>query len=435
MIDSYFNDDLNIDVNIIEYVNNLSDEIVKNFDYLEEIKEFNQMKVLNAFRKEKLSATDFSWTTGYGHGDFGREKLERIYCHIFKAKDALVRQEITCGTHAIAIALQGTLLPDDEFIYITGNPYDTMLKVIGIEGNEAGNLLEYGIKYSEVDLIENEINVDEVLSKINEKTKLLAIQRSPGYSSRRCISIDSLAIAIKQIKDKFPNILIMVDNCYCEFVEKREPLEIGADIVVGSLLKNLGAGITLNGGYVVANSNELIDSIANRLISPGLGKHVGVSFGTTRAITQGLYFAPQIVTEAVKSSKLFSLCFEKLGYKVIPKFNEIKSDIIQVITLEDSNKVVEFCRAIQQCCCVDSHVTPYPWDMPGYTDKIIMASGSFVDGSSIELSADGPLRAPYNVYYQGSLSFYQAKLALMNVLNSFVKKGYIDNNFFVEKNH
>lgn len=221
MIDSYFNDDLNIDVNIIEYVNNLSDEIVKNFDYLEEIKEFNQMKVLNAFRKEKLSATDFSWTTGYGHGDFGREKLERIYCHIFKAKDALVRQEITCGTHAIAIALQGTLLPDDEFIYITGKPYDTMLKVIGIEGNEAGNLLEYGIKYSEVDLIENEINVDEVLSKINEKTKLLAIQRSPGYSSRRCISIDSLEIAIKQIKDRFPNILIMVDNCYCEFVKKR----------------------------------------------------------------------------------------------------------------------------------------------------------------------------------------------------------------------
>lgn len=425
-----FNTDLNIDINIINYVNKISKEIIKVTTNLEEIEEYNQLKVLDAFRSFHLSSSDFSWTTGYGHGDFGREKLEKIYAKIFKAKDALVRQEITCGTHAISVALQGMLLPGDEFIYITGKPYDTLLKVIGLEGDEKGTLLDYGIKYKEVPLKNNEIDIEEVLSKINKKTKLLAIQRSPGYSSRSCLSINSIEYAINKIKEKFPNILIMVDNCYCEFVEKKEPLEVGANIVVGSLLKNLGAGITLNGGYVVSNSTEIIEQISNRLTSPGLGKHIGVSFGTTRAIVQGLYFAPHIVSQAVKSAKLFSLCFENLGYKVIPKYNENKSDIIQVITLKTQEKVIDFCRAIQQCCCVDSHVIPYPWDMPGYTDKIIMASGSFIDGSSIELSSDGPLREPYNVYYQGSLSFYQAKIALMNVLNSFVKKGYIDINFF-----
>lgn len=429
-MENYFNLDLNISDDIVNYVNKLSFEIIKNTNDLEEIKEFNQLKVLDAFRKFRLSSTDFSWTTGYGHGDFGREKLEKIYAHIFKAEDALVRQEITCGTHAISLSLQGLLLPGDEFIYITGKPYDTLLKVIGLEGNEYGTLLDYNIKYKEVPLVNNQIDVDKVLSKINKKTKLLAIQRSPGYSSRKAISIDSLKNSIEKIKEKFPKILIMVDNCYCEFVEKKEPIEIGADVVVGSLLKNLGAGITLNGGYVIANSSKLIEKISNRLTSPGLGKHVGVSFGTTRAIIQGLFFAPLIVTEAVKSAKLFALCFEKLGYQVIPKYNEIKSDIIEVITLKNEEKVIDFCRAIQKCCCVDNHVTPYPWDMPGYSDKIIMASGSFVDGSSIELSSDGPLREPYNVYYQGSLSFYQAKFALMNVLNSFLQKGYIDNNFF-----
>lgn len=431
-MENYFNLDLEINNDIVNYVNNLSNEINKNINYLEEIKEFNQLKVLEAFRKFRLSSTDFSWTTGYGHGDFGREKLEKIYSHIFKAKDALVRQEITCGTHAISLCLQGLLLPEDEFIYITGTPYDTLLKVIGLQGDEHGTLLDYNIKYKEVPLVNDQIDVDKVLSTITKNTKLLAIQRSPGYSSRKALSINSLEKSIKKIKEKFPNILIMVDNCYCEFVEKKEPIEAGADVVAGSLLKNLGAGITLNGGYIVANSNKLIEKISNRLTSPGLGKHVGVSFGTTRAIIQGLFFAPLIVTEAVKSAKLFSLCFEKLGYNVIPKYNEIKSDIIEVITLKSEEKVIEFCRAIQKCCCVDSHVTPYPWDMPGYSDKIIMASGSFVDGSSIELSSDGPLREPYNVYYQGSLSFYQAKFALMNVLNSFVQKGYIDNSFFTK---
>ena len=254
----------------------------------------------------------------------------------------------------------------------------------------------------------------------------MKIQNYWLYSSRRCISISELEFAIKKIKEKYPNILIMIDNCYCEFVEKKEPIEVGADIVVGSLLKNLGAGITLNGGYVVSNSTEIIDSISNRLTSPGLGKHVGVSFGTTRAIVQGLYFAPHIVLEAVKSAKLLAYVFEKSGYETIPKFNEDRSDIIQVITLKDENKVIDFCRAIQEFCCVDSHVIPYPWDMPGYSDKIIMASGSFIDGSSIELSADGPLREPFNIYYQGGLSFYQTKIALMNVLNVFYDKKYLD---------
>lgn len=425
-MEKYLDTDFNFDSKIINFVNKCSKEIEIEFETLKEIEEYNQLKVLNAFKKQKLSVTDFSWTTGYGYGDFGREKLERIYCDIFKAKDAIVRQEITCGTHAISLALQGNLLPGDEFIYITGTPYDTLLKVIGISGDEKGTLLDYGIKYDKVDLVNNEIDVETVLSKINSKTKLLAIQRSPGYSSRRCISISELEIAINKIKSSFPDIIIMIDNCYCEFVEKKEPLEVGADIVVGSLLKNLGSGITLNGGYIVSNSTEIIKSISNRLTSPGLGKHVGVSFGTTRAIIQGLYFAPHIVLEAVKSAILVSYIFEKLGYKTIPKYNEKRSDIIQVITLNDENKVIDFCRAIQEFCCVDSHVVPYPWDMPGYTDKIIMASGSFIDGSSIELSADGPLREPYNVYYQGGLNFYQTKIALINVLNIFYDKKYIN---------
>ena len=425
-MDNYLDTDFRFESKIIEFVNKCSKEIEKYFENLKIVEEYNQLKVLNAFKKQKLSATDFSWTTGYGYGDFGREKLERIYCDIFKANDAIVRQEITCGTHAISLALQGTLFPGDEFIYITGAPYDTLLKVIGLSGNEKGTLSDYGIKYDKVDLINNKINIEKVLEKINSKTKLLAIQRSPGYSSRQCLSISELETAIKRIKEKYPNLIIMVDNCYCEFVETKEPIEVGADIVVGSLLKNLGAGITLNGGYIVSNSIDLIESISNRLTSPGLGKHVGVSFGTTRAIIQGLYFAPHVVNEAVKSAKLFSYAFEKLGYETIPKYNDNRSDIIQVITLKDENKVVDFCRSIQEYCCVDSHVTPYPWDMPGYSDKIIMASGSFIDGSSIELSADGPLREPFNVYYQGGLNYYQAKIALINVLNTFYNKKYID---------
>ena len=424
-MDNYLDTDFRFDSKIIEFVNKCSKEIEKDFENLNIVEEYNQLKVLNAFKKQKLSATDFSWTTGYGYGDFGREKLERIYCDIFKANNAIVRQEITCGTHAISLALQGTLFPGDEFIYITGTPYDTLLKVIGLSGNEKGSLCDYGIKYDKVDLINNKINVEKVLEKINSKTKLLAIQRSPGYSSRQCLSISELETAIKRIKEKYPNLIIMVDNCYCEFVETKEPIEVGADIVVGSLLKNLGAGITLNGGYIVSNSTKLIESISNRLTSPGLGKHVGVSFGTTRAIVQGLYFSPHVVNEAIKSAKLFSYAFEKLGYETIPKYNDNRSDIIQVITLKDENKVIDFCRSIQEYCCVDSHVTPYPWDMPGYSDKIIMASGSFIDGSSIELSADGPLREPFNVYYQGGLNYYQAKIALINVLNTFNRKKYI----------
>ena len=424
-MDNYLDTDFRFDSKIIEFVNKCSKEIEKDFENLNIVEEYNQLKVLNAFKKQKLSATDFSWTTGYGYGDFGREKLERIYCDIFKANNAIVRQEITCGTHAISLALQGTLFPGDEFIYITGTPYDTLLKVIGLSGNEKGSLCDYGIKYDKVDLINNKINVEKVLEKINSKTKLLAIQRSPGYSSRQCLSISELETAIKRIKEKYPNLIIMVDNCYCEFVETKEPIEVGADIVVGSLLKNLGAGITLNGGYIVSNSTKLIESISNRLTSPGLGKHVGVSFGTTRAIVQGLYFAPHDVNEEIKSAKLFSYAFEKLGYETIPKYNDNRSDIIQVITLKDENKVIDFCRSIQEYCCVDSHVTPYPWDMPGYSDKIIMASGSFIDGTSIELSADGPLREPFNVYYQGGLNYYQAKIALINVLNTFNRKKYI----------
>lgn len=423
--------DINKDFNkkIIDFVEENSKIALDSLKYLNDIEEQNQLKVLNAFKKEKLSATDFNWTTGYGYGDAGREKLERIFCHIFKSEDAIVRQEITCGTHAISLALQACLLPNDEFIYITGRPYDTLLKVIGLTGNQRGTILDYGVKYKEVDLVENKIDVENVLKNISENTKLLAIQRSAGYGNRNCLSISELERAIGEIKKVHPEIIIMVDNCYCEFAEEREPIEVGANIVVGSLLKNLGAGIALNGGYAVASSKKYIEWIANRLTTPGLGKEVGVSFGTTRNILQGLYFAPHIVMEAIKSAVLFSLCFEKLGYTTIPKYEYKRSDIIQTITLGDGDKVVEFCRGIQLACCVDSHVIPYPWDMPGYSDKIVMASGSFIDGSTIELSADGPLREPYNVYFQGGLSFYQTKFALVNVLDNFIKKNLMNFEF------
>lgn len=425
----YLEIDSNFDKKIIDFVEENSKIVLESLNYLNEIEEVNQLKVLNAFKKQKLSATDFNWTTGYGYGDSGREKLERIFCDIFKSEDAIVRQEITCGTHAISLALQGCLLPGDEFIYITGKPYDTLLKVIGLTGNQRGNLLEYGIKYKEVDLVDNKIDTKSVIDSISVNTKLLAIQRSSGYGNRNCLSISEIEKAINEIKKEYPEIIIMVDNCYCEFVEDREPIEVGADIVVGSLLKNLGAGIALNGGYVVSSSKKYIEWISNRLTTPGLGKEVGVSFGTTRNILQGLYFSPHIVMEAVKSAVLFSLCFEKLGYNTIPKFDKKRSDIIQTITLGDGEKVVEFCRGIQSSCCVDSHVIPYPWDMPGYSDKIVMASGSFVDGSTIELSADGPLREPFNVYFQGGLSFSQTKVALVNVLNNFKKKNLINFEF------
>lgn len=407
----------NIENDIYEEVKEIDKSIKKDFYLLDEIEEYNTFKVLNAFHEEKLSSTDFKGTTGYGYGDDGRDKAERIFARIFKSEDALVRPSIASGTHALALCLNGILLPGDHLLSISGTPYDTMQQVIGITGDEPCTLIEQGIEYSEVPLNGNKLQGDKILKEVRTNTKLLLIQRSTGYSLRSAISLEDMEKIIGIIKEKYPNIIIMVDNCYGEFTQKKEPIEIGADLCAGSLIKNLSGGIAVSGGYIVS-THKIIQRIANRLTAPGLGKEVGLSFNTTRLTLQGLYFAPKVVMEAMKGSKLFALAFHKKGYKTIPDIHEERYDIIQAIILKEPEKVIQFCQSIQKAASVDSYVSPQPWPMPGYENEIIMASGSFIDGSSIELSADGPLREPYCVYYQGGLSYYQCKLALMMVLQN-----------------
>lgn len=413
-----------IDDDIFDFVIDKSSKLNGKFSHIDDIESYNQLKVLKAFQKNKLQATDFNSTTGYGYGDVGRDKCEAIFRDVFKGEDALVRASIASGTHALSLVLKGILLPGDELLYISGMPYDTLQEVIGIRGDGIGSLKELKVGFSYVDLKNGKIDIDSVLKKINPKTKMIAIQRSTGYSLRNAITIDQMERAIKTIKEKYPSIIIMVDNCYGEFTETREPIEIGADIIAGSLIKNPGGGIAISGGYIVGREN-LVNRIANTLTAPGLGKEVGLSFSTTRQTLQGLFFSPKVTAQALKSAILFSKVFSDLGYRTYPKIDDKRSDIICAIELGSADKVIDFCKMIQKSSVVDSHVTPYPWDMPGYDDKIIMASGSFIDGSSIEISADGPLREPYVVYYQGGLSYYQAMLACMKVLMKFKEKGYM----------
>ena len=404
----------NISQDIYKEVIEKDCELKDIFTKLNEIEEFNTLKVLDAMQSVELAATDFYSPTGYGYGDVGREKVEKIYSKIFKTEDALVRPNIASGTHALALTLQGVLKYGNHLLSITGTPYDTMQQVIGITGNEPLSLKEMGISYSEVPL-EDKININEVLKEIKPETKVILIQRSTGYSLRPAISLEDMEFAISKIKELHPDIIIMVDNCYGEFTQRKEPTEIGADICVGSLIKNIGGGIAISGGYIVS-TKDIIHRISNRLTAPGLGKEVGLTYNTTRTTLQGLFLAPKITSEALKSALLFSYVFTSRGYETIPSVNEKRYDIIQAIVLKDPKKVVAFCEGIQKVSAVDSHVTPVPWPMPGYENDIIMASGSFIDGSSIEISADGPLRDPFCVYYQGGLSYYQSKLACMVVL-------------------
>ncbi|MDY6065069.1 MAG: methionine gamma-lyase family protein [Finegoldia sp.] len=412
-----------IDDDVFEFVKNKSADLKKKFAYIEDIESYNQLKVLAAFQKNKLQATDFNSATGYGYGDVGRDKCEAIYRDVFKAEDALVRPSIASGTHALSLVLKGILLPGDQLLYISGMPYDTLQEVIGIRGDGIGSLKELGIDFDYVDLRDGKIDIKSVLKKIKPETKMIAIQRSTGYSLRNAITIEEMEEVIKAIKDEHPGIIIMVDNCYGEFTNTKEPIEIGCDVIAGSLIKNPGGGIAISGGYI-AGRKDLIQRISYSLTAPGLGKEVGLSFSTTRQTLQGLFLAPKVTSEALKSAILFSKVFSDLGYPTYPKVDDERSDIICAIELGSANKVVEFCKMIQASSVVDSHVVPYPWDMPGYDDKIVMASGSFIDGSSIEISADGPLREPYVVYYQGGLSYYQAMLACMKVLMDFKEKGY-----------
>ncbi|WMJ76184.1 MULTISPECIES: methionine gamma-lyase family protein [unclassified Sedimentibacter] len=406
---------------VFDYVEKIEQVVKKQyFEKIEQTREYNQYKVISAMQEHKLDYTNFYWNTGYGYDDPGREKAEKIFASVFNTEDALVRPSIASGTHALYLTLSSLLGFGDEVIAISGRPYDTMLTVLGEEGNEPCNLKEAGVIYKEVPLYNNDIDWEGTLKEISLKTKLLMIQRSTGYSFRPALSLEKIKNAIEQIRNVYPDILIMVDNCYGEFIDKIEPSDIGADVVVGSLIKNPGGGIALSGGYVVGKKT-VIDRIANRLTAPGVGREIGLTYGTTRNTLQGLFFAPHIVSEALKGAVLFGELFSSLGFEVTPSRDDSRSDIIQAIKFNNEDMVVKICEAIQAASPVDSHVSPVPWDMPGYTNKVIMASGAFVSGSSIELSADAPIRPPYIVYIQGGLFYDHAKLGAMICLQKLME--------------
>ena len=385
------------------------------FEKLDEVAEYNQMKVLAAMQKHHVSAECFNGTTGYGYNDLGRDTLEEVYATCFKGEAALVRPQITCGTHALALALMSNVRPGDEILSPVGKPYDTLEEVIGIRPSK-GSLAEYGVTYAQVDLLANGgFDFDGIRNAINDRTKLVTIQRSKGYASRPTLSVERIGQLISFIKEVKPDVICMVDNCYGEFVEKREPLEVGADMIVGSLIKNPGGGLAPIGGYIVGKK-ECVENAAYRLTSPGLGKEVGASLGMMQSFFQGFFLAPTVVNAALKSAIFAANVFERLGFAVIPNGSASRHDIIQAVTFEKPEGLIAFCQGIQAAAPVDSYVTPEPWDMPGYDSQVIMAAGAFVQGSSIELSADGPLRPPYTAFFQGGLTWYHGKLGIMMAL-------------------
>jgi len=404
----------------MEYINEIEKSLTKEFENIDNICFENSLKVLNAFRNNKLSDIHFNGTTGYGYNDVGRDTIEDIYSEIFKSDSALVRNQFISGSHALTVCLFALLRPSDTLLSITGKPYDTLDEVIGIVDNNS-SLKSFGVNYMQIDLIDNDFDynkIEEVLK--NNKIKVIEIQRSKGYSTRKSITIESLEKVIKFIKSIDDKVIIMIDNCYCEFVSTKEPIEVGADVAVGSLIKNLGGGIASNGAYIVGRK-DLIDLCAERLTLPGEGKEVGPSLGANKQFLQGLYFAPSVVASSLKTAILCSKVMEDKGYLVEPKYNEERVDIVQNIIFNDEEKLVKFCQSIQSSSPVDSHVTPVPWEMPGYQDKVIMAAGAFTQGSSIELSCDGPIRSPYIAYMQGTLMYPYGKIAIMEAVENIEK--------------
>lgn len=406
---------LNLNSDKIDFVNKCENSLEDIFKEIDDMELINSKKVLDAFHKFNLNENDLNGTTGYGYNDIGRDKIESIFSDIFKAEDALVRREFACASHALSISLSALLRHGNVLLSITGLPYDTMHEVIGIKENNS-SLISYGVKYEQIDLVNNDFDYEKI-SKSLENVNLVYIQRSRGYSLRDSINIEKIEKVIKLIKDINKEIIIFVDNCYTEFVENKFPTEVGADIIVGSLIKNLGGGISTNGAYV-AGKKDLIKPISERLYLPGEGKEVGPSINANRMFLMGLYLAPSVVASSLKSSILFSKVFEELGFQVSPKFNEKRSDIVEVIYLKNEENLINFCKTLQQSGPINSEVTPIPGDMPGYNNKIIMASPSFTTGSSIELSADAPLKDPYALFVQGGLSYSYAKLTLINILSN-----------------
>lgn len=416
---------LGISEKVYDYSENIIAELKERFEKIDETAEYNQMKVINAMQKNHVAEMHLNGTSGYGYNDDGRDTLEQVYADIFKAEAALVRPQIICGTHALNIALSSNLRPGDELLSPVGKPYDTMDEIIGIRPSK-GSLAEYGVSYRQVDLLaDGSFDYENIKKAINEKTKLVTIQRSKGYASRPTLSVERIGELISFIKEIKPDVICMVDNCYGEFVERIEPTEVGADMIVGSLIKNPGGGLAPCGGYI-AGTKECVEQAAYRLSSPGLGKEVGATIGgVNKEFYQGLFLAPTVVAGALKGAIFAANAYEKLGFKVVPDGKEERYDIIQAVELRSAKGLIAFCKGIQAAAPVDSFVTPEPWAMPGYDDDVIMAAGAFVQGSSIELSADGPLREPYAAYFQGGLTWYHAKLGIIMSMQKMYEEGLI----------
>ena len=416
---------LGISEKVYDYSENIIAGLKERFEKIDETAEYNQMKVINAMQKNHVAEMHLNGTSGYGYNDDGRDTLEQVYADIFKAEAALVRPQIICGTHALNIALSSNLRPGDELLSPVGKPYDTMDEIIGIRPSK-GSLAEYGVSYRQVDLLaDGSFDYENIKKAINEKTKLVTIQRSKGYASRPTLSVERIGELISFIKEIKPDVICMVDNCYGEFVERIEPTEVGADMIVGSLIKNPGGGLAPCGGYI-AGTKECVEQAAYRLSSPGLGKEVGATIGgVNKEFYQGLFLAPTVVAGALKGAIFAANAYEKLGFKVVPDGKEERYDIIQAVELRSAKGLIAFCKGIQAAAPVDSFVTPEPWAMPGYDDDVIMAAGAFVQGSSIELSADGPLREPYAAYFQGGLTWYHAKLGIIMSMQKMYEEGLI----------
>lgn len=415
---------LGVSPRVLAYGEELLKELAPRFQEIDNIAEYNQAKVVYGMQKNRVSSACFVPTTGYGHNDVGRDTLEEVYATVFKTEAALVRPQITCGTHALYLALAANLLPGDELLSPVGRPYDTLEEVIGVRPSPC-SLMESGVTYREVELLpDGGFDYENIAKALTDKTKLVTIQRSKGYRMRPSYSVEEIGKLIAFIKERKPNVICMVDNCYGEFVERREPSEVGADMIVGSLIKNPGGGLAPAGGYI-AGRKDLIERCAYRLTSPGLGLEVGANFGVETQFYQGFFLAPTVVAASVKAAIFAAAAYEKLGFNVLPASSETRHDIIQSIELKSEKAMVAFCKGIQSAAPVDSFVTPIPYPMAGYDDDVIMAAGAFVQGSSIELSADGPVREPYAIYFQGGLTFAHAKLGVLLSLQKMLEEGLI----------
>lgn len=423
-IENMLNDEMGISPKVYEIVKNAEKRAVEYFKTAEEVAEYNQLKVLNAFRKFRISYSHFGETSGYGYDDLGRDTLDEVFADIFHTESAMVRHNIVSGTQAIALCLYAVLRPGDTLVSLVGSPYDTMEEVIGIRGEEGtGSLKDFGVNYDQVNLLpDGAVDYDGISSMLkNKKVKAVLIQRSKGYDWRKSLNVAEIGRIIETVKGISPETVCIVDNCYGEFVETVEPTDVGADLVVGSLIKNAGGSLAQSGGYI-AGKEKYVELVGYRFTAPGLGKHVGASLGFNKSLYQGLFMAPHIVCQSIKTAILSACVFEDLGYDVCPKSDEIRTDIIQAIRLGTPEKVIKFCQGIQSGSPVDSHVSPVPWAMPGYEDEVIMAAGAFVQGASIELSADAPICEPYNVYMQGGIVYEASKLGIMEAAQRIIKE-------------